>query len=97
VDLNDRVVVDRDRPLFVLAPAEHRSLDGQLGEEPGGDRVELLTWPKVNVRGNDPNVEGAQPRLNSRPVPRQGQQRNRAPPPTTRFGSSNRAPDKRGV
>jgi len=66
VGLTQRVVdVDVDVDVDVgqlVATGQQRGLPGQVDQQPGRDRVELPTCPKVRVRRNVPSVDGARTR-----------------------------------
>ena len=66
VDFDDRVVdVDED---WAVDPGDQRGAIGQPGQHRDATASSWRTWPKVNSRRNDPNVDGAYGRSKRVPI-----------------------------
>jgi hypothetical protein len=62
VDLDDRVVdIDQHVPLAVTVAesGQHRGWSASAARNREATASSWRTWPKVNARRNEPNVEGA--------------------------------------
>ena len=71
VDLDDGVVdIDQHVPVPARRPAgQQRRRAASPARNRAATASSWRTWPKVNARRNDPNVDGAYARVNTRPIP----------------------------